>query len=239
MDIIVPAAGLSTRFPDMPPKYLLRDADGYYMLDNALTHYYDRGDIYVAILKEHDQKYNAAEIVTSEMVDIELMGYAPRINVIQLDEKTKGPADTVYQALKVIDEYKDDGAFLVKDCDSFFNHGIVKGNYICVSRIQDHEVLKRLASKSFVQVNDQGLVTDIIEKKVVSDTFCVGGYKFEKRSEYMEAYEAIQDRTEEIFVSHVIQYMISQGKQFTVQPVYNYVDVGTIDEWNDYLETLV
>jgi hypothetical protein len=239
MDIIVPAAGLSTRFPDLPPKYLLRDIDGYYMLDNAIAPYYDRGDIYVTILKEHDLEYNAGEIITSEMIDVESIGYIPRISVIQLQEKTRGPADTVYQSLKVLDEYKDDGPFLVKDCDSFFNHNVVKGNYICVSRVQDHDVLKRLAAKSFVQVNDQGLVTDIIEKKVVSDTFCVGGYKFAKRSEYMEAYEAIQDRTEEIFVSHVIQYMVAQGKQFTVQPVYNYVDVGTIDEWNEYLEKQV
>ena len=33
MEIIVPAAGLSTRFPHMKPKYLLRDADGVVMVE--------------------------------------------------------------------------------------------------------------------------------------------------------------------------------------------------------------
>ena len=28
MEVIVPAAGLSTRFPNMPPKYLLTDSNG-------------------------------------------------------------------------------------------------------------------------------------------------------------------------------------------------------------------
>lgn len=238
MDIIVPAAGLSTRFPNMEPKYLLKDNVGNYMVDNALYPYYGRGDIYVGILKEHDEKYGASDVLINKIPAL-MNENVPHITAVILPEKTKGPADTVYQVLKFTDDFTDDGAFLVKDCDSYFDHHIVKGNYICVSRIQDHDVLRRLSAKSFVQVNDQGLVTDIIEKKVVSDTFCVGGYKFARRSEYMEAYEAIKNSTEEIFVSHVIQYMISQGKQFTVQPVSEYVDVGTIDEWNEYLETQV
>jgi dTDP-glucose pyrophosphorylase len=231
MEILVPAAGLSTRFPDMPPKYLLRDNWGNPMLDNALGYYYGRGDMFVGILKEHDEKYDATETVLSLGIDSDPM------TCIILPEKTNGPADTVYQMLKWLDEGRDDGAFLVKDCDSFFDHEIVKGNYVCTTTVGEHEVLRRLGSKSFVQVNDQGLITDIIEKKVVSDTFCVGGYKFEKRSEYMAAFEAIQNtQTNEIYVSHVIQYMINQGKQFFTRPVTNYVDVGTIDEWNEYLE---
>lgn len=234
MEIIVPAAGLSTRFPDMPPKYLLKDNEGRYMIDNALHYYTGRASFVVGVLKEHRGQYDAVTIVS----DV-LRGYPGNLlsKVIVLPERTKGPADTVYQICKRLDEFRDDGAFLVKDCDSFFDHNIVRGNYVCTTTVQEHETLKRLASKSFVQYNKHGLITDIIEKKVVSDTFCVGGYKFEKRSEYMAAYEAIKDRTDEIFVSHVIQYMINQGKQFFTRPVYDYVDVGTLEEWNEYLKS--
>ena len=229
MEIIVPAAGLSTRFPDMPPKYLLRDKLGFYMFENATAYYENNGDLYFGILEEHDIEYDASKRILHAF----LGQRSP--NVVVLPERTKGPADTVYQILKVIDNDHDDGAFLIKDCDSFFDHTIMRGNYICVSSVHDHETIRRLGSKSFVRINDQGIVTDIVEKNVVSDLFCVGGYKFEKRSEYMAAYEAIRDSTDEIFVSHVIQYMISQGKQFFTLPVSNYIDVGTIDEWNEYL----
>jgi hypothetical protein len=229
MEIIVPAAGLSTRFPDMPPKYLLKDDTGTRMIENAVRPYIGRGDMYVGVLQEHDEKYDSRRAI------IEISTISQVIPIV-FSDRTKGPAHTVYNILKEIDRWLDDGAFLIKDCDSFFDHIIIKGNYVCTTTVQEHETLRRLASKSFVQVNDQGLITDIIEKKVVSDTFCVGGYKFEKRSEYMEAYEAIEQySSDEIFVSHVIQYMINQGKQFFTQSVFDYVDVGTIDEWNDYL----
>ena len=44
MEIVVPAAGLSTRFPDMKPKYLLYDYKHDMMLINALRPFIDRGD---------------------------------------------------------------------------------------------------------------------------------------------------------------------------------------------------
>lgn len=228
MEILVPAAGLSTRFPDLPPKYLLVDDNDTRMIENAVGPYIGRGDMYVGVLKEHNEKYNAEGIIGG-------LSTVPEVIPIILPEKTKGPADTVYQMCKFLDQYIDDGAFLVKDCDSFFDHDINKGNYVCVADIHDHAILRNLGAKSFVQVNEHGLVTNIVEKKVISEFFCVGGYKFEKRSEFMAAYEAIQDYSYEIFVSHVIQHMIAQGKQFFAQSVCNYVDVGTIDEWNDYL----
>lgn len=230
MEILVPAAGLSTRFPDLPPKYLLVDDNDNRMIENAVSPYIGRGDMYIGILKEHDEKYNAAGKVQS-------ISTVPEITPIVLPEKTKGPADTVYQMCKYLDRFIDDGAFLVKDCDSFFDHIIHKGNYVCVADVHDHSILRNLGAKSFVQVNDQGLITNIVEKKVISEFFCVGGYKFEKRSEFMAAYEAIQDYSYEIYVSHVIQHMITQGKQFFTERVFDYVDVGTIDEWNDYLRT--
>ena len=56
-----------------------------------------------------------------------------------------------------------------------------------MSKVQDHDQrLKKLSSKSFVNVNDHlGIIQSIIEKKVVSDTFCVGGYKFESAKVFL------------------------------------------------------
>ena len=124
-----------------------------------------------------------------------------------------------------------DISFLVKDCDSFFIHDIKDGNYVCVSNIRNHETLRKLSSKSFVKYNDQGIITDIIEKEVVSDTFCVGGYKFESSHQYMRTYEKLSNQVGEIYVSHIIQDMLMNGKTFTTSEVRDYVDVGTIEEW--------
>ena len=67
----------------------------------------------------------------------------------------------------------------------------------------------------------------------MSDTFCIGGYKFESANDFIHAYENLST-TREVFVSDVIGYCINQGKMFTIKDTENYVDVGTAPEWFDY-----
>ena len=223
MEIIVPAAGLSTRFPEMKPKYLLYDYKGELMIHNAIKPYLNKNVIHIGILKEHNELYNAEEVLNYEL------GNGVKIYI--LDNPTKGPADTVYQILKKMDI--NDASILIKDCDSFFDHEVGFGNYVCTTNISKHESLKKLAAKSFVIQNDQGIITDIVEKQVVSDTFCIGGYKFEYAEDYISSYEALSVKGE-IFVSDVIGYCINKGKIFTVKETDNYVDVGTAPEWFEF-----
>lgn len=224
MEILVPAAGLSTRYPNVRPKYLLYDYKSELMIKNAVKQFIGtEHSITIGILKEHADRYNAVEHIKSAIHNV---------NVIVLPERTKGPADTIYQMLKWFD--KEDFEFLVKDCDSFFVHDVPSGNYVCISNIADHETLHKLSSKSFVMYNDQDIITNIIEKKVVSDTFCVGGYKFESAMEYKESYRKLSEKVDEIFVSHIIQDMLMNGKTFTMSHVRDYIDVGTIEEWSKF-----
>lgn len=223
MEIIVPAAGLSTRFPGHRPKYLLYDYKSDLMLKNAVAPFIGNNNITVGILKEHQKKYNAKSHINNAVPDARVIELSP----------TKGPADTVYIILTTIGQ---DVSFLVKDCDSFFEFpDYYHGNFICVSRIQDHETLTRLSAKSFVRYNNQGIVTDIVEKQVVSDTFCVGGYAFASSHAFIKSYEKIsKNATGEIYVSHIIQDMILNGTTFATCPVTNYVDAGTSEDWHKY-----
>jgi len=223
MEIIVPAAGLSSRFPNMKPKYLLFDYEHKMMLQKAVADYPDC-NITVGILSEHNAAFDAEKFINHQ--------FGQRVKVVIIKELTKGPADTVYQILQSAG-ISDDAEFLVKDCDSFFTHTKTPGNYICVSDIAEHEVLNRLKAKSFVVSNEQGIITDIIEKRVVSNKFCVGGYKFESVGEYKKAFESISSESE-IFVSDVISIMLHDGKIFTEKLISNYVDVGTAQEWFKY-----
>lgn len=224
MEIIVPAAGLSSRFPNTKPKYLLYDYQHMLMVHNAVLPYLNAGhSVTIAILKEHDEKYNASSF---------LKGDIPNIRIVVIDKPTKGPADTVYQVLKTFDG---DIEFLIKDCDSFFDHNQMTGNYICTSNIADHETINKLSSKSFIQCNNQGIITNIIEKTVISDTFCVGGYKFDSSQKFIKAYKLLEkEMSSEIYVSHIIEQMLSDGEIFSNSPVTNYIDVGTLDDWLKY-----
>jgi dTDP-glucose pyrophosphorylase len=225
MQVIVPAAGLSTRFPGMRPKYTLVDYQGNHMIDRAIEHLVGRFDVMIGVLREHDEQYSIKNHLRDR--------YGDRIQLVVLPERTLGPADTVMQILKRAD-INSHQSILIKDCDSFFRHEHDDGNYVCVSSIADHEVLKRLAAKSFVRCNDQDIVTDIIEKQVISDLFCVGGYHFRDHELFRAAYRELQYHDHELFVSHVIQRLLESGEIFLARRVQQYVDVGTATDWHEY-----
>lgn len=228
MEIIVPAAGLSTRFPNMKPKYLLRDANGDMMIKRALKPYLNNR-ITIGILEKHAEEYNAVEELSKEF-----QGYKMWLTI--LPQVTKGPADTVYQIIK--SSNFGDSEFLIKDCDSYFEHEPKGDNYVCITKISDHKVLINLAAKSFIVSNEQGIITDIVEKNVVSDKFCVGGYKFRSTKLYCESFERIKGQVNEIFVSHVIQDHLLNNEIFFENEVTNYYDVGTLEDWKKYNESI-
>lgn len=231
MEIIVPAAGLSTRFPNMKPKYLLSDKNGRMMLAKSINPYLTEGHkVTVGILQAHIDKYDAYNLLKTEFGDT--------INIVVIPKVTTGPADTAYQIIKATN-ISEDSEFLIKDCDSYFTHTNTPGNYVCISRIANHFMLSNLAAKSFVVSNEQGIITDIIEKKVVSDKFCVGGYKFESIKLFVDTYEKLNsDVKNEIFVSHIIQECLMNNCIFFEKDVQGYSDVGTIEAWQKYNESL-
>jgi hypothetical protein len=224
MEVIVPAAGLSTRFPNLRPKYTLTDYKGRIMLHSALEPYLDKYKINVGILQEHDEKFQVKQILKHE--------FGNAINIITLPEQTKGPADTAYQMLAKIKNKKKD--ILIKDCDSFFDHKICDGNYICVTSFADHEAVRQAHAKSYVIANDQNIVQTIAEKKVISEFFCVGGYKFASGDAFIRSYEALANSKNEIFVSNIIQNCLNNKEIFCINKVQNYIDVGTVQEWQKF-----
>ena len=105
MEIILPAAGLSTRFPNMRPKFTLTDYKGMMMFERAIQYYIGKYNVTIGILKEHDTKYNISTYIKNT--------YDKLVNVVVLNELTTGPAHTVYEILKKAN-ISDDKEFFIK-----------------------------------------------------------------------------------------------------------------------------
>ena len=89
MEILVPAAGLSTRYPNMRPKYLLYDYKSDIMVKNAVEQFIGTDHhITIGVLEEHDKKYHSMSHIHHGI---------PNAVVHVLENQTKGPADTIYQ----------------------------------------------------------------------------------------------------------------------------------------------
>lgn len=227
MDVIIPCAGFSTRFPNMRPKYLLADYLTRRMIELSAGPYLDQHRVHAVILKQHDLEYNVSRIFNEIFQD--------KVNLIILDEPTSGPAETIYQALRKLN-LPTNSAFLVHDCDSMFAHPELEiGNRIHVASLNDYPSIRTPAAKSFVEVNDQGIVVSIIEKKIISDLFCVGGYQFASVDSYCKSYiELSRSKHNEIFISSVVDNLISQGEVFTTVSIEDFVDLGTKEDWDKF-----
>jgi dTDP-glucose pyrophosphorylase len=221
MVIIFPCAGQSSRFPGTRPKYLLTDYSGQLMVQRAASNL--AGHKNFVILREHVEKYDAENILNDCFAGTDY-------SITILEKPTNGPAETVYLALKRLGVNE---SFLVRDCDSFFDFDPIEGNTIYTSRLADNPRLRNVSQLGYVIKNEQDIVLSVIEKSVVSDTFCVGGYQFENMIDYMNAYEEIKS-AKEVFISDIIQFMINQKIIFQSQNVSNYINVGILESWLEY-----
>jgi hypothetical protein len=196
------------------------------MLYRAVEPFIGRHRITVGILQEHNEKYNVVESIKKE--------FNEQIDIVIIPVLTSGPAETVFTILCNANIDLNNEIF-VKDCDSYFNHDKSYGNYICVSNIENYNTINKIHNKSFIIKSDQGIVTKIVEKQVVSNMFCVGGYKFSLGYDFKKAYEEIRfGNNQEVFISHVIQQLMLTGHVFQIKEVVDYADVGTLDDWVQY-----
>lgn len=229
MKVIVPCGGKSSRFPDMRPKWMLTHPDGDLMVKKAIEQInVEPEDIIITILREHEEKYDIIRGLKENIGE--------KINIVVLDEQTKNQPETVYLTLKKtgINE-----GFLIKDSDntSAIPSWREDKNYVCYSDIQEYEDINP-GNKSYIKLNDQNIIIDIVEKKVISRFFNVGGYFFTDPQKFMATFEKLNKKNNgsELYISHIIEDMIlNQGELFFGKKINSYIDFGTPEQWNKYI----
>lgn len=226
MAVIVPCAGRSSRFPGTRPKYLLTLYNGQLMVEKAVDPYVTTEDIHIVILKEHADHYDAFTALNL------IYGDRPNVNIHIIEEVTSGPAETVYHVAK---QLKPNEPILIQDCDSFFNGEVSSSNQVSVADLRKFKDVTNVAAKSYAVLNDQDMLTNIIEKSVSSNFICVGGYEFASASEYCINFEQLKEYAKgaEIFVSHIIKNML-HSTTFNIHQVDEFIDCGTYTEFVNY-----
>ena len=77
----------------------------------------------------------------------------------------------------MIDTLNVEGNIFIKDCDDYFSVEDLEPDTVCVYSLQKlDEVIAK--NKSYVDVDNNGYVKTIVEKRVISELFCCGGYSF-------------------------------------------------------------
>jgi len=230
--LILPVAGRSSRFPGMRPKWLLTMPDGKLMLEKAVE-CLDMSDfdrVLVVCLKEHLETY-----LTQKSLDDVLAGIGHKnVDTCILDEPTSSQSETVAIALMRANV---EGAFFVKDCDNMFHVRWHGGNEVAVLDLNSVGLIDA-KNKSYVNVDALGNISNIVEKQVISNFFCCGGYGFGSSEEFLKHFRAIKT-DQEVYISHVIYSMLMGEENFQIIKANNYIDWGTLREYRHYTRSFL
>lgn len=234
MDLILPIAGRSSRYPGMRPKWSLTMPSGLMMFEEVMrnlgTCHFQRK--FVVCVEEQIKAFTDMSIIQKIVREADA-------TLLVLPNHTKSQAETINAALELEPECGSEG-FFIKDCDNLFDFTLPKvKNFVAVQNL--HVVGRTNASsKSYVRLDEFGRIVSIEEKRIISDLFCSGGYAFEDRETFIQSYNkltAAMDIDDEIYISHVIHQCLLDGIDFYSQTVNNYVDLGTHHEYLEFTQS--
>lgn len=228
MHLILPIAGSSSRFPDMRPKWMLTHPRGRMMITEAVSKLsLDRFDgVTVVGLETHEREHRFEHALRQEFSQLDGM---PPVNVILLDSPTRSQPETVARGL-IASGVK--GPFYVKDSDNRFRDTPAPENSVTCLDLHSMSMVNA-SNKSYVAADEHGVIVNIVEKRIISSHFCVGGYGFLSAEDYLHQWELLKDQSN-LYISHIVFGLMLAGSQFRMRIASDYDDWGTLSDWNKY-----
>ncbi len=206
LNIVIPAAGRGSRFSRegwLKPKPFI-DVNGKTMIqhvvDNLSTSY---SNVLLVLQEYHIENYSNI-LPSSENGNL---------RIVPIDYISSGTACTVLQARKFINN---EAPLLIANSDQLVNFNSETFIEDAISRnldgsilvFKDHELNPKW---SFAKINNNGFVTEVAEKKPISNLATVGIYYFKKGSDFVDA------------ALEMIQHDDRVNNEFYTCPVYNYL----------------
>lgn len=215
--LIVPAASDKTASDGKMPDIFALDCNGVmHCVKSVLGLNLDAFDsIYFTILRKHARTFDVDTMLKLQFRRLGL----DNARIVILEEPTATQAETI---TRTIEQEGISGAIFIKDADSYFKAEIFPENGVAVFPLENLDLVDP-RNKSYVAVDDMHHITNIIEKKVVSNLFNAGGYCFEDADQFRQVYYAHKDLGA-IYISHLIYSMLLNRDVFQPIPVTQYHD---------------
>ena len=233
LNIVVPMAGRGSRFANAgykTPKPLI-EVYGHPMIEYVtknITPACEHRFVFIC-QEEHLAQYALAE--TLERI-------APGCAVVTVDHITEGAACTVLLAEKYIDN--EDGMMLANS-DQYVDAPI--GPYLAAMGDLDGLIMTMPSQNpacSYIQYDENGLVTMVREKEVISREATVGIYNYRHGADFVKYAKRMIERNlrvnGEFYVAPVYNLMIEDGKRIGFHNVGDTMyGLGTPADLNDFM----
>lgn len=178
--------------------------------------------IYFTTLKNYSTKWNLKKKFESEFKKLGMKN----AKLVELDKPTQSQPETIYRTIKAENI---SGSFFIKDADCSFSCDIIPQNAVAIYPLEKLTWVNP-QHKSYVCVDDNFYITNIIEKRIVGNFFSAGGYCFDDCEAFCNAYEKFKS-PKGLYLSHIVYSMLLEGRSFRPIEVENYIDFETI--WNN------
>lgn len=202
MNVLIPMAGAGSRFEKAGysfPKPLI-DIKGKPMIQTVVDSLNINANYIFLVQKSHYEKYSLQH--TLNLI-------APNCKIIQVDGMTEGAACTTLLAEELINN---DKPLLIANSDQYLDWDSNQFMYSMIADEVDGGILtfpSKHPKWSYAKLDEGGFVSEVAEKKPISEYATVGVYYFKKGSDYVEG------------AKQMISKNIRTNNEFYVCPVYN------------------
>lgn len=233
MNVIIPMAGAGSRFANAGytfPKPLI-EVRGRPMIEIVVNNLNIEAHYVFLVQKDHYEKYNLKYLLNL---------IAPNCDIIQLEGITEGAACTTLLAKSIIDN---DEPLLIANSDQYIKWNSNECMYAFSADNIDGGILTFKSHHpkwSYARVGENGFVSEVAEKKVISDDATVGVYYWKKGSDYVKYAEQMIEKNirvnNEFYVCPVYNEAIDNGKRIRVKRVEEMWGIGTPEDLNYFLQ---
>ena len=235
MNVLIPMAGRGSRFATQGytfPKPLI-DVKGKPMIQVVTENLNIKANYTFIVQKEHYEKYSLQHLLNL---------IAPNCNIVQVDGITEGAACTTLLAKEFIDN---DEPLLMANSDQFVEWDSNETLYAFTNGNCDGGIITFPATHpkwSYAKLGEDGYVSEVAEKKPISEHATVGIYWWAKGSDYVKYAEQMIEKdirvNNEYYVCPVFNEAIGDGKKVRIKEIdkEGMWGIGTPEDLNYFLE---
>ena len=233
MNILIPMAGRGKRFEDVGysfPKPLI-DIEGKPMIQLIIENLNLTGKHIFLCQKEHYEKYALDKLL--EML-------SPNCKIIQIDGITDGAAVTALKAKELINN---DEELIIANSDQWINWNPQHFLSFLQNNDADGGIVTFISTHpkwSFVKVNESGLITELAEKKPISNIATAGIYYYKHGKTFVEAAEQMITKNirtnNEFYIAPAYNEIIQNGGKVFHYPIAEMYGLGTPEDLQYFLQ---
>jgi len=233
LNVLIPMAGAGSRFMQAGytfPKPLI-EVRGKPMIQVVVENLNIEANYIFLVQKEHYEKYNLKYLLNL---------IAPNCKIVQVDGLTEGAACTSLLAKELIDT---DAPLVMANSDQFIEWNSNECMYAFSADSIDGGILSFKATHpkwSYAKLDENGFVSEVAEKKVISDEATVGVYFWRHGSDYVKYAEQMIKKNirtnNEFYVAPVFNGAILDGKKIRVKNIEKMWGIGTPEDLNYFLD---